>query len=212
MKARKVSVLVHRGMSETIAKICYEHEIKCLEVLFGKGNVTITDFFDMVDAPGKKFQILDNKPVSFEIEEVDEEEAYSEMLMAYGSHPTIQISIVEHVYGEDDTGGLVKWAKERYEASEAPKPVKIPVDSNLKSSGLKMGMKVDAEVVREGETMLEDVVVDDPGSPNVLEDMTKRELGELLTNFGIDYGGSQTKQELIAMYEQYDEAKQTAVK
>ncbi len=198
MKAKRVTLLVHRGMSETISKVCYEHEIKCLEALFGKGNVTLTDVFPMVDAPGKKFQIMGDVPMTFDIEDVDEEEAYPDMFVAYGRHPTVDTSVVEHVYGEDDSGKLLEWSRKQY--PDVVIPASKP--AGLTPSKMKMGMTADAEVVREGEVI--DEPEEDSGPDNLLIEMSKRDLGEMLERAGIDYGSACSKQEMVALYEQYE--------
>jgi len=193
MRAKKTNVLVRRGMSETVSKTCYEYEIKCLEALFGRGNVEPVTVYPEIMAPGKTFQIPGKEPLIHEMEDIDEDEAYSNMFMAYGRHPELPVAVVTHCYGEEEDGGLQAWSDKKYgvkvEAPEQPAPKGI-------LSGAKVGVKVEAEVVRN-----EEIVPEDSAPANLLDPLTKRELFELLDTAGIEYDPSATKKVLIATYE-----------
>ncbi len=135
MLAKKCDVKVHKGALTVIPKTVYAHEIKLLEVLYGVGAVVMYDRREIYTPPEQSY-IEEGDVVKYNVEEIDHDDEYSRLFLTYGNHPTINLPLVEHCYGDQDGKKLESINNERY-SGERHKVVKnglvgeskFPVDS-----------------------------------------------------------------------------------
>tara|TARA_B100000029_G_scaffold115085_2_gene107538 strand:- start:6336 stop:6893 length:558 start_codon:yes stop_codon:yes gene_type:complete len=113
MLAKKCDVKIHKGALTVIPKTVYEHEVKLLEVLYGVGSIVKYDRKEIFTPP-KQSYIEEGDVVLHGVEEIDHDDEYSRLFMAYGNHPTINLPLVEHCYGDQDGRKLESANNEKY--------------------------------------------------------------------------------------------------
>ncbi len=129
MLAKKCNVLIYQSNLSTIPKNIFEHEIPILEGVFGEGSVTKYDYKPMVQAvdqatgKGLNYQVQSDKPVKYEVEEIDHDEEYVRLFDLYGKHETINVHMVTHIYGRIEDRKMEVKAKENYKDEPLPAPV-----------------------------------------------------------------------------------------
>lgn len=174
MKVKQCDVTIFKSIEVTISKTIYEHEIPILESVFGDGTIAIYTKYEWHTPEGKKYQVRNDDPVVYEVEEIDYEDEYNRLQNAYGIREgSDNVSNVEYIYGRFDERKLEKENNQRY-------------------SG---------KAITRSEPELEDLKESDDMD---YESMTKRELKEILDELSVDYDPASKKSALIEMLEKTD--------
>ncbi len=186
MLAKKCDVKVHKGALTVIPKTVYDHEVKLLEVLYGVGDVVRYDRKEGYKPP-KQSYIEEGDVVVYRVEEIDHDDEYSRLFLTYGNHPTINLPLVEHCYGDQDGRKLESLNNERY-SGERHKVVKNGVVGESELS-------VDSQEVSEKTEE----------KPNYAE-MTNMKLKLILRDRGVQFPHNITKTRLVDLCENHSTA------
>jgi hypothetical protein len=181
MLAKKCDVKIHKGALTVIPKTVFDHEVKLLEVLYGNGAVVKYDRRE-VFTPPKQSYIEEGELVKYGVENVDYDDEYSRLFMVYGNHPSINLPLVEHCYGDQDGRKLESVNNEKYNEESV----------SVASDG----------VVDEGEPSASNEEVREEKVEYT--EMTKMQLKRLLNERDIDYSHNATKTALIKLLEDGD--------
>ena len=180
MLTKKCDVKIHKGALTVIPKTIYDHEVKLLEVLYGQGAIIRYERKELFTPP-KQSYVEEGELIKYGVENVDYDDEYSRLFMVYGNHPTINLPLVEHCYGDQDDRRLEKMNNEKY-ADEV-----IPVD------------KDDMVVKGSLSANLEEIPADEKMNYN---EMTKMQLRDILDERKISYPRHNvTKPALLALVE-----------
>ena len=180
MKAKQCDVKIHKGALTVIPKVIYEHEMKLLEVLYGVGAVVCYERKEYYSPP-KQTYYVDGDVISYSVEEIDYENEYSRLFTTYGKHPTIDLPLVEHCYGDQDDRRLEKMNNEKYADED------VPVDKD--DLVVKGSLSANTTEVSEDEEMN-------------YNDMTKMQLKDILDERKVSYPRHNvTKPALLALVE-----------
>ena len=180
MKTKRVNVKITKGMETVIAREVWQHEVKCLEALYGVGNVEIYKKFEHYTPEGKKYKVVKDTPVVHPIFEVDYDEEFGRLQTIYGMHPQQNMPTIEYVYGKYEDRRMEKECNGEHE-NYAPKKTSVNIEA-----------QADAD---------EDI--DDDGDMDYQE-MTSRELKLFLDEHGVDYPSKGNKSVLIQAAEEFD--------
>lgn len=113
MRAKRCDVKIHKGALTVVPKVIYEHEIKMLEILYGVGAIVIYERKEYFAPPNKSYY-EEGDVIRYPVKEVDYDNEYTRLFTTYGKHPTIDLPLVEHCYGDQDEGKLEKINNEKY--------------------------------------------------------------------------------------------------
>ena len=180
MRAKQCDVKIHKGALTVIPKVIYEHEMKMLEVLYGVGAVVCYERKEYYSPP-KQTYYVEGDVIVYDLEEIDYENEYARLFTTYGKHPTIDLPLVEHCYGDQEEGKLEKLNNEKY-ADES-----MPVDKD--DLVVKGSLSANTTEVSEDEEMN-------------YNDMTKMELKNILDDRKVSYPRHNvTRPALLALVE-----------
>ena len=181
MLTKKCDVKIHKGALTVIPKTIYDHEVKLLEVLYGQGAVVRYERKELYTPP-KQSYVEEGELIKYSVEDVDYDDEYSRLFMVYGNHPTINLPLVEHCYGDQDGRKLESINNEKYDGES----VEVASDN----------------VVDEGESPVDSEKVLE--EKNEYTEMTKMQLKRLLNERDVDYSHNATKTALIKLLEDGD--------
>ena len=177
MKVKKCDVTIFKSIEVTISKTINEHEIPILESVFGDGTITVYTKYEWHTPEGKKYQVRNDDPVVYNVEEIDYEDEYNRLQSAYGNREgSDSLSNVEYIYGRFDERKLEKLNNEKYSGKD------IPRANPDEPEELSDDMDYESMTKRELKEILDDLGVDyDPASKksvliNMLEKADKGEL------------------------------------
>tara|TARA_B000000460_G_C21295112_1_gene297697 strand:+ start:37 stop:591 length:555 start_codon:yes stop_codon:yes gene_type:complete len=180
MLSKQVDVKIHKGALTVIPKTVYEHEIKLLEILYGVGAVVPYDRREYYSPQGKGYY-EEGDVVVYDVAEIDYDNEYTRLLTTYDKHPTINLPLVEHCYGDQEDRKLEKMNNEKYADEDVP----VHKDDVV----VKGSLSANSEEVSKDEEMN-------------YNDMTKMQLKDILDERKVSYPRHNvTKPALLALVE-----------